>query len=176
MKIWRLLFSQCKYCACLSLVQYMQPQSWERLLSWQLSRWSSTPSPRKASHRKSLVKKKLAVPRVLHESILMVSWLRGEKCGRKSNWDDHSLESKVEPRNWVNFTRSGQRLVLVHQEPTKHSLWQRSYNCHIHNISHILNQRQYQRRLMWLRRKRTGLLLRGTKSSFQVKVEVYLGT
>lgn len=104
--------------------------------------------PKEGKPQEIIGLKKLAVPRVLHESILMVSWLRGEKCGRKSNWDDHSLESKVEPRNWVNFTRSGQRLVLVHQEPTKHSLWQRSYNCRIHNISHILNRRQYQRRLM----------------------------
>lgn len=154
----------------------MQPQSWERLLSWQLSRWSSTPSPRRASHRKSLVKKKTCCSQSVIWKHINGKLTEGGKCGRKSNWNDHSLERKVEPRNWVNFTRSGQRLVLVHQEPTKHSLWQRIYNCHIHNISHILNQRQYQRRLMWLRRKRTGLLLRGTKFSFQVKVEVYLET
>ncbi len=43
------------------------------------------------------------------------------------------------------------------------------YSCHIPLVKPLLNHRQRQRRLTWLRRRRTGLLPSGPKSSFQMR-------
>ncbi len=59
-------------------------------------------------------------------------------------------------RIWVNFTRNGLRLVSRHREPPHTDGQGFGYSCH-------------QRRLTGLRRRRTGLLPSGPKSSFQMR-------
>ncbi len=90
--------------------------------------------------------------------------------GRKrctSNRGDHKLRiqsSKADSNTWESFTRSGLKLESVHQESPRSDVFRKSAT------KPLLNQRQRQKRLPGLWRKRTGLLLSGPKSSFQMKV------
>ncbi len=80
--------------------------------------------------------------------------------------------SKVDSNTWDSFIRSGLKLESVHQESPRSDIFRkRATKPH-------LNQRQRQKHLIdsyrnilpGLWRKRTGLLLSGPKSSFQMKV------
>ncbi len=74
------------------------------------------------------------------------------------------LSSKADSNTWESFTRSGLKLESVHQESPCSDIFRKRAT------KQLLNQRQRQKRLTWLWRKRTELLLSGPKSSFQMKV------
>ncbi len=67
------------------------------------------------------------------------------------------LSSEIDSRIWVNFTRNGLRLESKHQEP-QHT-----------NVSRNLTTVVVRGVLPGLRRRRTGLLPSGPKSSFQMR-------
>ncbi len=67
------------------------------------------------------------------------------------------LSSKIDSRIWVNFTRNGRRLGSRHQEPP-HT-----------DVSRNLDTVVIRGVLPGLRRRRTGLLPSGPKSSFQMR-------
>ncbi len=88
-----------------------------------------------------------------------------KKCGRKrciTNRTERTaafwrLSSKIDSRIWVNFTRNGLRLGTRHQEPP-HT-----------DVSRNLTTVVFRDILPGLRRRRTGLLPSGPKSSFQMR-------
>ncbi len=136
-------------------------QSWGRLLNWQFSRRQSlTPFTWRVSHKHSLPKK-LSVHRVLYPSMLTESWVEGkgveEKVAQPTErtaalW---GLSSKIDSRIWVNFTRNGLRLGSRPQEPP--------HTDESRNLATVAVRGV----LPGLRRRRTGLLPSGPKSSFQ---------
>ncbi len=67
------------------------------------------------------------------------------------------LSSKIDSRIWVNFTRNGLRLVSRHQEPPHTDVSRNLATVVVRGV------------LPGLRRRRTGLLLSGPKSSFQMR-------
>ncbi len=75
---------------------------WRRLLTWQWSRRRTlTPSTKRVSHRRSLLKG-VAVYGVLYQSILNEKLTGRKNLGRKrctSNRDDHKLENTVK-QSW----------------------------------------------------------------------------
>lgn len=129
----KLLFIQYKHCAS-QLVQSMQPQSWGRLLTWQLSRrWTS------------------------------------------SNRDEHSLEGVNQTwfKNLGELQRKWVRLESVHQEPP-HTEGFRKWDT---TAAFPVSSHSWTKdivRSIWpgLRRKATGPMLSGPKSSVQMKVNV----
>ncbi len=68
------------------------------------------------------------------------------------------LSSKIDLRIWVNFTRNGLRLGSRHQEPPHTDVSRNLATVVVRGV------------LPGLRRRRTGLLPSGPKSSFQMKV------
>ncbi len=130
---------------------------------WQLSRRQSlTPFTRRVSHKHSLPKK-LAVHRVLYPSMLTESWVEGRSVEEKDTQPTKrtaalwGLSSKIDSRIWVNFTRNGLRLGSRHREPP-HT-----------DVSRNLSTVVVRGLLPGLRRRRTGLLPSGPKSSFQMR-------
>ncbi len=74
------------------------------------------------------------------------------------------LSSKADSNTWESFTRSGLKLESVHQESPRSDVFRKRATSHFwtrDNVRSILPG-------LW--RKRTGLLLSGPKSSFQMKV------
>ncbi len=74
------------------------------------------------------------------------------------------LSSKADSKTWESFTRSGLKLESVHQESPRSDVFRKGLPSHFwtrDNVRSILPG-------LW--RKRTGLLLSGPKSSFQMKV------
>jgi len=67
------------------------------------------------------------------------------------------LSSKIDLRIWVNFTRNGLRLVSRHQDPPHTDVSRNLATVVIRGV------------LPGLRRRRTGLLPSGPKSSFQMR-------
>ncbi len=67
------------------------------------------------------------------------------------------LSSKIDSRIWVNFTRNGLRLGSRHQEPPHTDVSRNLATVVIRGV------------LPGLRRRRTGLLPSGSKSSFQMR-------
>ncbi len=98
----------------------------------------------------------------------MQSWLEGRIWvgkGAQATGMTASLRiqsSKADSNTWESFTRSGLKLESVHQESPHSDVFRKRAT------KPLLNQRQRQKHLLW--RKRTGLLLSGPKSSFQIKV------
>ncbi len=125
-------------------------------------RQSLTPFTRSVSHKHSLPKK-LAVHRVLYPSMLTESWVEGKSVEEKDAQPTErtaalwGLSSKIDSRVWVNFTRNGLRLGSRHQEPP-HT-----------DVSRNLATVVFRCVLPGLRRRRTGLLPSGPKSSFQMR-------
>ncbi len=100
---------------------------------------------------------KEAVHRVLYPSMLTESWVEGKRC--TTNRENHSLwgsSSEIDSRIWVNFTRNGLRLGSSIKSTTHRRVEEFGYSC-------------VQRRLTWAKRRRTGLLPSGPKSSFQMR-------
>ncbi len=117
---------------------------------------------RRVSNKYSLPKK-LAVHRVLYPSMLTESWVEGnvwkKRCtANRENAALWGLSSKINSRIWVNFTRNGLRLGSRHREPTTHLIGSR-------NLATVVIRGV----LPGLRRRRTGLLPSGPKSSFQMR-------
>ncbi len=106
---------------------------------------------------------KEAVHRVLYPSMLTESWVEGKSGEEKDAQPTErtaalwGLSSKIDSRIWVNFTRNGLRLGSRHQEPP-HT-----------DVSRNLATVVIRRVLPGLRRRRTGLLPSGPKSSFQMR-------
>ncbi len=86
-----------------------------------------------------------------------------KKCGRKrctTKWENRSLMRIVKQnhsRIWVNFTRNGLRLGSRHQEPPHTDVSRNLATVVVRGV------------LPGLRRRRTGLLPSGPKSSFQMR-------
>ncbi len=99
---------------------------------------------------------KEAVHRVLYPSMLTESWVK-EKDAQPTErsaalW---GLSSKINSRIWVKFTRNGLSLGSRHQEH------------HTQTCRGIWLQLSSELRIPGLRRRRTGLLPSGPKSSFK---------
>ncbi len=98
-----------------------------------------------------------------------------KKCGRKrctTNRENGSLMRIVKQnrfKNLVNFTRNGLRLGQGIRATTHRRVKEFGYSCRIPLVQPLLNHIQRQRRLTGLRRRRTGLLPSGPKSSFQMR-------
>ncbi len=140
------------------------------LLTWQWSRRRTlTTFTKRVSHRGSLLKG-VAVHRVLYQSILNTKLTGRKKLDRKmciSNRDDRKLENTVKQsrfkhlgelhKEWTEAGVSASRVTgsdIFRKRATSH-FWNRN------NVRSILPG---------LKRKITGLLLSGPKSSFQMKV------
>ncbi len=102
----------------------------------------------------------------------MQSWLEGrvwvEKCAQ-ATWMTASLRirsSKADSNTWESFTRSELKLESVHQESPRSDIFRKRATSHVWTRNIVRNI------LPGLKRKRTGLLLSGPKSSFQKKVNV----
>ncbi len=106
--------------------------------------------------------KKLAVHRVLYPSMLTESWVKWKSVEEKDAQPTErtaalwGLSSKIDSRIWVNFIRNGLRLGSRHQEPPHTDVSRNLTTVVIRDI------------LPGLRRRRTGLLPSGPKSSFQM--------
>ncbi len=145
-----------------------------RLLIWQLSRRQSlTPFTRRVSHKHSLPKK-LAVHRVLYPSMLTESWVEGKSVEEKDAQPTErtaalwGLSSKIDSRIWVNFTRNG--LGSRHQEPPHTDVSRNLATVVVFLLlSHSWTTDNVRGVLPGLRRRRTGLLPSGPKSSFQMR-------
>ncbi len=107
--------------------------------------------------------KKLAIYRVLYPSMLTESWVEWKSVEEKNaqpsertaaSW---GLSSKIDSRIWVNFTRNGLRLGSRHQEPPHTDVSRNLATVVVRGV------------LPGLRRRRTGLLPSGPKSSFQMR-------
>ncbi len=143
-------------------------------LIWQLSRRQSlTPFTRRVSHKHSLPKK-LAVHRVLYPSMLTESWVEGKSVEEKDAQPTErtaalwGLSSKIDSRIWVNFTRNGLRLGSRHQEPPHTDVSRNLATVVVFLLlSHSWTTDNVRGVLPGLRRRRTGLLPSGPKSSFR---------
>ncbi len=102
----------------------------------------------------------------------MQSWLEGinwiGKCAQATGMTAslRILSSKADSNTWESFTRSELKLESVHQESPRSDIFRKRAT------KPLLKQTQRQKHLTGLKRKRTGLLLSGPKSSFQMKVHV----
>ncbi len=107
--------------------------------------------------------KKLDVHRVLYPSMLTESWVEGKSVEEKDAQPTErtaalwGLSSKIDSRIWVNFTRNGLRLGSRHQEPPHTDVSRNLATVVVRGV------------LPGLRRRRTGLLPSGPKSSFQMR-------
>lgn len=85
-----------------------------------------------------------------------------------------ALSSKANSRSWVCFTRSGLRLVSVHQEPLCIGMSRKWFTNVIFLVSsHFWTRGNVRSALPGLRRRTE--LLRGPKSSFQIKIIFVFG-
>ncbi len=117
---------------------------------------------KEGNHKHSLPKK-LAVHRVLYSSMLTESWVEGKSVEEKDAQPTKrtaalwGLSSKIDSRIWVNFTRNRLRLGSRHQEPPHTDVSMNLATVVVRGV------------LPGLRRRRTGLLPSGPKSSFQMR-------
>ncbi len=100
----------------------------------------------------------------------MQSWLEEKnwvgKCAQATGMTARLriLSSKADSNTWENFTRCELKLESVHQESPRSDIFRKRAT------KPLLKQKHRRKHLTWLRRRRTGLLLSGPKSSFQIKV------
>ncbi len=99
-----------------------------------------------------------------------------KKCGRKrctTNRENRSLMrivKQIDSRIWVNFTRNGLRLGSRHQEPPHTDVSRNLATVVVFLLlSHSWTTDNVRGVLPGLRRRRTGLLPSGPKSSFQMR-------
>ncbi len=125
---------------------------------------------------KHLLPKKLAVHRVLYPSMLTESWVEGKSLEEKDAQPTErtaalwGLSSKIDSRIWVNFTRNGLRLGSRHQEPPHTDVSMNLATVVVFLLlSHSWTTDNVRGVLPGLRRRRTGLLPSGPKSSFQMR-------
>ncbi len=74
------------------------------------------------------------------------------------------LPSKANSNTQESFTSSGLKQESVHQESPRSDVFRKRAT------KPLLKQKQRQKHLTWAKEKRTGMLLCGPKSSFQIKV------
>ncbi len=74
------------------------------------------------------------------------------------------LSSKANSNTWESFTRSELKLESMHQESPRSDIFRKR------DTKPLLKQKHRQKHLNWAKEKKTGLLLTGPKSSFQMKV------
>ncbi len=100
----------------------------------------------------------------------MQSWLERRnwlgKCAQATGMTAslRILSSKADLNTWESFTRSELKLESVHQESPRSDIFRKRAT------KPLLKQKHCQKHLTWAKEKRTGLLLSGPKSSFQIKV------
>ncbi len=120
---------------------------------------------RRVSHKHSLPKK-LAVYRVLYPSMLTESWVEGKHLEEKDAQPTErtaalwGLSSKIDSRIWVNVTSNGLRLGSRYQEPPHTDVSM--------NLATVVVRGVFP----GLKRRRTGLLPSGPKSSFQMRASL----
>ncbi len=119
---------------------------------------------------------KEAVHRVLYPSMLTESWVEGKSVEEKDAQPTErtaalwGLSSKIDSRIWVNFTRNGLRLGSRHQEPPHTDVSRNLATVVVFLLlSHSWTTDNVRGVLPGLRRRRTGLLPSGPKSSFQMR-------
>ncbi len=124
----------------------------------------------------TFIAKKLAVHRVLYPSMLTESWVEGKSVEEKDAQPTErtaalwGLSSKIDSRIWVNFTRNGLRLGSRHQEPPHTDVSRNLATVVVFLLlSHSWTTDNVRGVLPGLRRRRTGLLPSGPKSSFQMR-------
>ncbi len=124
----------------------------------------------------TFIAKKLAVHRVLYPSMLTESWVEGKSVEEKDAQPTErtaalwGLSSKIDSRIWVNFTRNGLRLGSRHQEPPHTDVSRNLATVVVFLLlSHSWTTDNVRGILPGLRRRRTGLLPSGPKSSFQMR-------
>ncbi len=111
----------------------------------------------------TFIAKKLAVHRVLYPSMLTEWWVEGKSVEEKDaqptarTTDLWGLSSKIVSRIWVNFTRNELGLGSRHQQPPHTDVSRNLATVVVRGV------------LPGLRRRRTGLLPSGPKSSFQMR-------
>ncbi len=76
------------------------------------------------------------------------------------------LSIKADSNTWESFTRSELKLESVHQESPHLDIFRKRAT------KPLLKPKHRQKHLTGISRKRTGLLLSGPKSSFQIKVHL----
>ncbi len=124
-----------------------------------------TPSTKRVSHRRSLLKG-VAVYRVLYQSILNAKLTERKNLGRKrctSNRDDCKLENTVkqaDSNTCESFTRSGLKLESVHQESPRSDVFRKRAT------KPLLNQRQRQKHLTWAVEKNNWTVAQWSKVLF----------
>ncbi len=108
--------------------------------------------------------------------MLTESWVEGKSVEEKDAQPTErtaalwGLSSKIDPRIWVNFTRNGLRLGSRHQEPPHTDVSRNLATVVIFLLlSHSWTIDNIRGVLPGLRRRRTGLLPSGPKSSFQMR-------
>ncbi len=74
------------------------------------------------------------------------------------------LPSKADSNTWESFTRSELKLESVYQESLRSDVFRKRATMP------LLKQKQRQQHPTWAKEKKTGLLLSGPKTSFQIKV------
>ncbi len=100
----------------------------------------------------------------------MQSWLEGRNwvgnCAQATGMTGslRILSSKADSNTWESFTRSELKLESVHQETPRSDIFRKKLP------SQFWNRNIVRSILPGLRRKITGLLLSGSKSSFQMKI------
>ncbi len=131
-----------------------------------------TPFTRRVKHKHSLPNK-LAVHRVLYPSMLTECWVEGKSVEEKDAQPTErtaalwGLSSKIDSRICVNFTRNGLRLGSRHQEPPHTDVSRNLATVVVFLLlSHSWTTDNVRGVLPGLRRRRTGLLPSGPKSSF----------
>ncbi len=141
-------------------------------------RQSLTPFTRRVSHKHSLPKK-LAVHRVLYPSMLTESWVEGKSVEEKDAqptertaalWGFKQNRFKNLGELHKEWTEAG---VKASRATTHRCVKEFGYSCRIPLVKPLLNHRQRQSVLPGLRRRRTGLLPSGPKSSFQMRASLY---
>ncbi len=100
---------------------------------------------------------KEAVHRVLYPSMLTESWVEGKDAQPTERTRSlMRIVNKINSRIWVNFTGMDWGWGQGIKSTTHRRVEEFGYSCH-------------QRRLTWAKRRRTGLLPSGPKSSFQMR-------
>ncbi len=106
--------------------------------------------------------------------MLTESWAEGKSVEEKDAQPTKNcslwLSSKIDSRIWVNFTRNGLRLGSRHQEPPHTDVSRNLATVVVFLLlSHSWTTDNVRGVLPGLRRRRTGLLPSGPKSSFQMR-------
>ncbi len=113
--------------------------------------------------------------------MLTESWVEGKSVEEKDAQPTErtaalwGLSSKIDSRIWVNFTRNGLRLGSRHQEPPHTDVSRNLATVVVFLLlSHSWTTDNVRCVLPGLRRRRTGLLPSGPKSSFQMRASFFI--